>query len=249
MSGRSGASYLICATPRTGSTFLCSLLRSTGIAGQPESYFRREDETRWAAQWGILREDESFAFSEYLEGTINAGRSENGVFGARIMWGTMTELSGNLAGLYPGVAGSGIKLLQAAFGDVQFLYLKRTDVVAQAISRLRAEQTDLWHVTDDTTTTATAQDAHYDFERIGVFVREADEHNAAWEAWFREQGIDPHRVFYEDLADSPATEIRRIMTYLRLDPETAGWLESGNKRMADEISHEWAMRYRKEAGV
>jgi len=32
--------YLICGTPRTGSTLLCDLLRATGIAGRPESYFR-----------------------------------------------------------------------------------------------------------------------------------------------------------------------------------------------------------------
>ena len=32
--------YLICATPRTGSTLLCGLLASTGVAGNPELYFR-----------------------------------------------------------------------------------------------------------------------------------------------------------------------------------------------------------------
>jgi LPS sulfotransferase NodH len=42
-------SYLICATtPRTGSSLLCGLLDSTGIAGHPESYFRRQDEREWA---------------------------------------------------------------------------------------------------------------------------------------------------------------------------------------------------------
>lgn len=35
--------YILCATPRTGSTYLCSLLKSSGVAGVPESYRRRRD--------------------------------------------------------------------------------------------------------------------------------------------------------------------------------------------------------------
>src|SRR6201991_2549603 len=32
-------SYLVCATPRSGSTLLCEALKSTGVAGRPEEYF------------------------------------------------------------------------------------------------------------------------------------------------------------------------------------------------------------------
>jgi LPS sulfotransferase NodH len=32
-------SYLVCATPRTGSNFLCEVLSSTGVAGYPGEYF------------------------------------------------------------------------------------------------------------------------------------------------------------------------------------------------------------------
>ena len=32
-------SYLVCATPRSGSTLLCHLLSQTGLAGRPEEYF------------------------------------------------------------------------------------------------------------------------------------------------------------------------------------------------------------------
>src|SRR5215208_8438837 len=32
-------SYLICATPRSGSTLLCAALDDTGIAGHPEEHF------------------------------------------------------------------------------------------------------------------------------------------------------------------------------------------------------------------
>src|SRR6267142_4337583 len=32
-------SYLVCATPRSGSTLLCEALSNTGLAGRPEEYF------------------------------------------------------------------------------------------------------------------------------------------------------------------------------------------------------------------
>ena len=93
--------YLICATPRTGSSLLCGLLASTGVAGNPESYFRQQDEPSWAAQWGISGTDGTFDYALYLQTALAAGRSENGVFGARVMWGTLDEIIDKLGTLYP----------------------------------------------------------------------------------------------------------------------------------------------------
>jgi len=45
-------SYLICATPRSGSFLLCETLKDTGLAGNPEEYFWRDDEPAWTARWG-----------------------------------------------------------------------------------------------------------------------------------------------------------------------------------------------------
>jgi LPS sulfotransferase NodH len=73
-------SFLICATPRTGSSLLCGLLASTEVAGRPESYFRQPDEPAWASQWGIARADGTFAYADYVERALAAGRTRNGVF-------------------------------------------------------------------------------------------------------------------------------------------------------------------------
>ena len=39
--GSPTSSYLICTTPRSGSTFLSEALASTGVAGRPEEYFQQ----------------------------------------------------------------------------------------------------------------------------------------------------------------------------------------------------------------
>lgn len=85
--------YFICATPRTGSSLLCGLLASTGVAGRPESYFRTEDQPVWAARWGIADPCGRGDYGEFLRCARLEGTTENGVFAARVMWGTL----GNLA--------------------------------------------------------------------------------------------------------------------------------------------------------
>ncbi len=145
--GQAG-SYLICATPRTGSTLLCGLLASTGVAGRPESYFRAPDERSWATRWRIARPSGGdFSYAEFVRAAIAAGSSGNGVFGARMMWGTLAEVTGKLAAIQPELAGRDLDLLTSAFGVTRFVYLRRDNVVAQAVSWLRAEQTDVWFET------------------------------------------------------------------------------------------------------
>ena len=38
-------SYLICSTPRSGSTLLCEALTNTGVAGRPEEYYQHRRKT------------------------------------------------------------------------------------------------------------------------------------------------------------------------------------------------------------
>src|SRR5688572_2189063 len=47
-------SYLVCATPRSGSTLLCHLLDQTGVAGRPEEYFEA------LRHYGVLRKPHEY---------------------------------------------------------------------------------------------------------------------------------------------------------------------------------------------
>ena len=40
-------------------------------------------------------------------------------------------------------------MLESVLGDLRFVYLWREDVIAQAVSWARAEQTNLWHTPID----------------------------------------------------------------------------------------------------
>jgi LPS sulfotransferase NodH len=74
----SPSSYLICGTPRTGSTLLCSLLTSTGVAGRPDSYFRQPDLNRWAREFGVpIAPDGTFDYNALVDGAVRAGSTPN----------------------------------------------------------------------------------------------------------------------------------------------------------------------------
>ena len=238
-------SYLICATPRSGSTLLCGLLRSTGIAGRPESYFRREDVSAYADQWGVPCSGHAGTdVDAFVRAAVAAGSTPNGVFGARIMWGTMTELTDALAGAYAAAPTSSVDPLTRAFGRTRFLHLRRTDTVAQAVSWARAEQTHYWHPGDEVA--AGGREPSFDRDLIDELVRTITAHEAAWQDWFADQGLSPYELTYEDLAEDPIGVTRAVLDHLGLVLPADRTITVRDRRQADDLNAEWVDRYRGE---
>jgi LPS sulfotransferase NodH len=241
-------SYLICATPRTGSSLLCGLLESTGVAGHPESYFRQPDEPAWAARWGIVSQPGgTFRYADYLHAARAAGTTENGVFGARIMWGTLDELVAKLAEVYPGRTGSDAELLRRAFDRTRYLYLRRSDVIAQAVSWLRAEQTGIWFEQLLEPAGTAGRGSRYDFDHVHKLVRLIGEHHSAWQEWFARSGIQPYRIVYEELAADPVGVVRGVLDFLWLTLPAGRQIAVRHRQLADDVSAQWIRRYRAEA--
>ena len=240
-------SFLICATPRTGSTLLCGMLASTTVAGRPESYFREADERSWAARWDIVRSpDGGYGYAEFVRAAVAAGSTGNGVFAARIMWGTLDRMVDRLGPVHPASAGGDLDRLHRAFGHTGFVYLRRDDVLAQAVSWHRAEQTNLWHRTGREEPQGPQRKARFDFDRIRGLVQTIEEHNSAWRAWFVRVGIQPHLVRYEDLDSDPVGEAVGVLDFLGLELPPGRAIETSHRRLADELSAEWIERYRAE---
>jgi trehalose 2-sulfotransferase len=240
-------SYLICATPRTGSTLLCGLLASTGVAGRPESYFRRQGLQDYAVQWGIASSpDGGFGYADYVRAALAAGRTDNGVFAARVMWETLDEVVGELRTMNPGLSDSSVTLLERAFGHMRFVYLRRDDIVAQAVSLLRAEQTNVWHDPVKAARPEPDREAQFDFGQIRQRAQVIDQHNSAWQGWFSSAGIEPFPVLYEELAVDPVGITHRILDFLSLELSPGRELVVQHRRLADELNAQWIARYQAE---
>jgi LPS sulfotransferase NodH len=205
----SPSSYLLCGTPRTGSTWLCSLLASTGVAGRPESYFREPDQQEWAARFGLSStESGQLDYAAFVAGAVRLGSTSNGVFAARVMWGTMSVLVHDLAA-GPSES-SDLEVLEESLGPLRFVHLRRRDVVEQAVSWARAEQSGHWQHGDDA-----RAEPRLDLDQVDSLVRVIGEHNAAWDAWFAAEAVEPLEVTYESLVADPGGVVRSILEQTR----------------------------------
>lgn len=216
---------------------MCDVLTSTGVAGRPESFFREQDELRLAQRFGVpVADNGSFDYGEYVAGAVRAGTSANGVFGARVMWGTVERL---VKGLSRGPGVPDLDVLVDAFGPLVLVHVRREDVIGQAVSWARAEQTGHWQHGD-----ATTGRPRLDLEQVDTLVRTIHVHNECWAAWFSAQGARPHVVTYEKLVADPARTVKEILDHLNVQP-TSGWRPSSlHPRQADEVNAEWVRRYR-----
>lgn len=233
--------YILCATPRSGSTLLCAHLRATGVAGHPQSLFRREDLQEYAEYWGIAGPDGRYDFKDYLAAAITEGRGGTATFALRLMWETLAELIGHLGGAPDPEQAA---LLQDTFGPLHYIYLRRGDLIGQAISRHKAEVSGIWHVgIEESEHPATPS---YDYDRILTHVREAEAANRHWQDWFAANGITPFCITYEDLSQDPAAITRAALAFLNLPLPATNIITVPNRKMADAESAAWAARFEAE---
>jgi trehalose 2-sulfotransferase len=244
-------SIIICANPRSGSTLLCDLLESTGVAGRPTSFYRQQSISDWARQLdvGPSEKMERLEFERaYLAAIHKEGTGGTGIFGLRLMWDTVEGLVERLGMIYPDAPGD-FALFERAFGRPLYLSLTRQDKVAQAVSLVKASQSGLWHLASDGSERQRSKEHEhpaYDADAIGAEVTSLTKDDVAWQEWFAQQGISPLCISYEDLATNPKAMLAKILAALGRDPNIAMSIEPATARMADEETDRWIERYRNE---
>ncbi|HTC71951.1 MAG TPA: Stf0 family sulfotransferase [Solirubrobacteraceae bacterium] len=259
-------SYLVCATPRSGSTLLCQALTQTGVAGQPEEYFealvrsglpRRPHEYFDPERHANIVERLAFrempdgvakpnalwhpeTYDQYLAWALAEGTSANGVFGAKIMWGYLGDFAELLRGI-EGMAGRPLpELLARAFPGLRYIQITRENKIRQAVSLWKAVQTQAWKAGDEVERSV---ELVFSFRAINYLVRLLTAHDASWDAYFLGLGAEPLKLTYEELAESTDAVIRRVLAHLGI-PAPAD-LSVGRPKLsvqADEISEVWVRR-------
>ena len=226
------ASVVICALPRTGSSLVAYLLGRNGY-GRPAEWFWREDVARNEQAWGVTR------FEDYLARVLEEGTSERGIFGVKVMWGYLHEVQFALRRLSGAYEDDDVTVLRSFFGEPSFVWVRRRDAVAQAVSWARAAQTGQWGADQP----ATAEPA-FDFRQIDGLYRLARIHDGAWARWFGAHSLEPFEIEYEELARDAARVMREALAHLghegRAELEPPGFM----RRQADQLNAEWAARYR-----
>jgi LPS sulfotransferase NodH len=265
---RPACSYLVCATPRSGSTLLCKALEQTGVAGHPEEFFEAKRETGapahgsdylWdapgvdlqallgddpeppAPDYSALSPGEDYR--EHLKRALARGTTDNGVFGAKIMWGHRADflpLARTLEELHDMPER---ELLAALFPNLSYVWVRRGDTVRQAVSLWKAIQTQSWRSGQYG---GRAHEPVYHFEAVHHLRRMLERNDTAWGRWFEERGIRPLELSYERIAADPATAVTTVVGFIGVDAGDLPEPQAPTERQADVVSDDWVARYFRE---
>lgn len=243
-------SYIICTSPRSGSTLLTRMLRDSGVAGWPGSHLHGASLTAWTEALDLAAPAEIGAL-ELAQRCCAAARAlgtRDGIFALRLQGHSLGTFRQALGLLHPGEPNDGARL-QAELGRTRVIYLHRDDLVARAVSLLRAQQSGLWHMgADGTEIERLAPPARpvYDARAIAAQVAAFAAMDRAWNAWFAGQGISPLRLDYDALAADPNGTLVRVLSFLGLDPAAARGILPSTRQLRDDESAAWIQRFRTE---
>lgn len=244
-------SYIICTSPRSGSTLLCKLLEATGVAGNPGSHFHDPSIADWLEYYDLTADPElgeRETLAKVFDAAVEYGSSGTCMFGLRLQRHSFEFFMEKLAVLYAGHS-SDVQRLEAAFGRTRFIHLTREDKVQQAVSYVKASQSGLWHQAPDGTELerlSPPQEPVYDGEQVRAQYDEFVAYDNAWEEWFRSQEIEPFRLTYDELSADPAAILRQVLGELGVETVAADGVEPRTAKLADEVSWEWVNRFRSE---
>lgn len=228
--------YILATIPRAGST-LCSIrLWQCGQLGSPLEYMNFTlAHTMWERLgYHLDGGDPSEAQIEsYWRNIQKLRTSPNGVFGCKLFVCNLARLASEdpsvLSRMLP----------------THVVYLARRDLLGQAISYYRAQQSHVWfggiRYRKD-------QEPTYDFGGIRACLVSICRQMAVWEKLFHAWGVAPLRLCYEELCAHPRRTVDAVRTYIGVPKEPSARLSLPIiVRQADGTSEQWRAQFLRDA--
>jgi LPS sulfotransferase NodH len=221
--------YIVAASYRCGSTYLCTEMWRTGVLGAPMEYLNYEGDTRLL--YSRLRADSP---ADYLQKLIACRTSPNGIFGLKVHFHHFRTALHQFPGL--------LDLLN----PVQFICLSRRDKVAQAVSLAKAFQTRAWMSLNPERRACT----FYSREFIQECLEEVHAQEQQWNDWFKRHSILPLRIEYEGFMESPAETLDSLKRALGCEDSTSPEVPLPPvRRQSDNTNDDWIRRFVSEDGT
>ena len=180
---------ILAAETRSGSNYLCALMEQTGKLGYPKEYFSPH-----------IVIDNAVTIAEQYAVAISQGKTENGVLAIKLF-----------AHHFDRIHKENFKLSEI-FPNRYWLWLRRKDLLAQAISRAIARQTNVW--INNIVTDITPEYSRDEILRALKYISISDKR---WHIFFTRNNISPLLLWYEDLLHSPEETIMKISIYTGID--------------------------------
>jgi LPS sulfotransferase NodH len=212
--------YIVCSSPRSGSTLVAQALRDMG-AGHPGEYLNPS----------LMDDHEPNGRATFMRPTptayvdrIKERYTVDGVFGMKTHFMDLAR--------YPEIADN----VPTLFPDAKYISITRRNMLRQAISAARAAQTMAW--TSELRELKKARFNYYAIlKNVIVTLREIE----WWDSFYAAHGIRPLRIVYEDLDEDYEGTMQKVVAFLGIngpippppltkqaDAQTEAWVESFN---------------------
>ena len=186
----------ICMTPRSGSTFLGSLLRANSFP-QTGEHFRMVGGTLDKR----LSISGAATFEEMFKFIVETKSSPDGLFSTKC----------DFPQFYPLLA-SGV--FEHYLSNVSWVMLNRNDILLQAISLFIAKKSNYFHTSKEHLKYRTeVNSVEYDYNEILSCLNSIENMRADWERFFQAFSINPLRISYEDLVADAAGTVTDIADF------------------------------------
>ncbi|MGC9451889.1 MAG: Stf0 family sulfotransferase [Oceanipulchritudo sp.] len=231
---------MICALPRSGSNLLCEALGSTKRLGNPDEWLN-QDRFHWNCSRFGLSPDVS------IEGMIQALQREtrtlNGVFAHKILMYSYTWLIGELQALPQNRGLSEPDLLEKYFPGLRLLHIRRKDRLGQAISLVKAIQSEIWHFNNRKR--GEAGPIHFSWTEIRAMLDDLEEQERNWKQVLDSLGKPCLEILFEDLVQNRTETVNRVIDFLGIDcpayaPETG---KPVHRPTRDSTNRRWRERF------
>jgi LPS sulfotransferase NodH len=242
---------VIASLPRSGSTLLARALWDTGVAGAPGEYFNSRHMADFFVRWGRLEWSgvarllaaglgawqraptwRSLPIPEYVSALKRHRTGPNGVFGVKLHYGHL-ERCFLRAGLD----------VEEALERPLWVRVVRRDRVRQAVSYVRALQTDVWREDG-----SGRSEPRYDFERISRRLEDLVARDRAWDRWLAARRVEPLEIVYERFVESYEPTVRSVLDHLEIEgSERVAIPPPPLRRQSDATTEVWIERFRRDA--
>ncbi len=189
--------YIIFFVPRSGSTLLTELLVRTGVLGNPQEWLNKHCFGQFKQKYGY----NTSALDDYIRTVKKEQRTENRVFGMEMAHHQFNILEGE-------------EQLWSHFDQsTRVIFLRRENVLDQAVSFYKSRKTDIWHLWSEQ---PDLEPVAYDrAEMIKSFKTIVNEEINLINLFIRKK-IKPLIITYEEINASHIQVLNKIASFMDL---------------------------------
>jgi LPS sulfotransferase NodH len=234
--------YIICSVPRSGSTLLGKTLAHSEVFHSFTAPFNLIELRRWVGNRPFLQDD----IFQYLNSLLPDDVSDKTAIGFVIEYPQFRNFL-DLLHHELGDKTTDLEALNKVFPGAHFAFLRRHNRVRQAISLVRAMQSQLYtQIVNGGRQNTKA--LHYNTALINNALLDIIGAELDWQRFFLENNLTPYELFYEELASDLNSALVSLLQHWNISAKLETSLsEPETAVMSDDLTEEWLCRYLSES--